>query len=239
GTGSVPNFYINPGRLTYETTGEYIMPPVRYWPVGNDRTHSLAAQFNLRLPDDFQQGSALGSVLKNSSYFFIQGFGTGGFTSVRTPEALSGARVTLIDPNSLRGKSSKYTHLRLRKRFPFGKQMSLSAFCEIRNLIQWDSRKGYFPASNAQLDVIQKELSVGSGGVAGTSYIGSYKADRVAAYEGNPVAMQQARQRDYNKDGSISRSEQFVAERLNRAIIDGWNAGGTPRLWRFGFQFDF
>ena len=104
GTGSTPGFYERPDRLVDTITGEYIEPPVRYWAVDNDRTHYISGQFNLRLPEDFQQGTFFGKVLRNSSYFLVQGFGTGGFTSVRTPESLSGSRVALTDPNSLRGR---------------------------------------------------------------------------------------------------------------------------------------
>ena len=124
------------------------------------------------------------------------------------------------------------------KRFPLGDRIALAGFVEIRNLIQWDARKGKFPASSRQLEAIQNEFSIGSG-VSGTQYIGSYTTDPVSAYADNPEATALAPLRDYDKDGSISRAEQFVAERLNQAIIDGWNAGGTPRLWRFGFEWNF
>ena len=116
--------------------------------------------------------------------------------------------------------------------------MKFSAYVEILNMIQWDVNKDYFPVSTAQLQAIENEFSTGSG-VVGTQYIGSYTADPVAAYADNPVAVYQAAMRDYNNDGVISRSEQFVAERLDQAVKDGWNAGGTPRIWRFGLEYKF
>ena len=238
GTGSTPGFYTRPDRLVDTVTGEYIEPPVNFWPVNNDRTHNVTAQFNLRLPEDFQEGTFLGNTLKNTSYYLVQGFSSGGFTNVRTPQALSGSRVALTDPNSLRGRSGKSTSLRVTKNFNVSRGIKLSAYVEILNMIQWDVNKDYFPVSTAQLEAIENEFSTGSG-VTGTQYIGSYTTSPVSAYVGNPVAVYQAALRDYNNDGAISRSEQFVAERLNQAIIDGWNAGGTPRVWRFGFEYDF
>ena len=238
GTGSTPDFFERPDRLVDTVTGQYLEPPVRYWPVGNDRTHSLSGQFNLRLPEDFQQGSFFGTILRNSSYYLVQGFGSGGFTGVRVPESLSGSRVPLIDSNSLRGRSSKYTNLRASRKFSLGSSRMITGFVEILNLIQWDANKDLFPTGSAQLTAITNEFSTGSG-VAGTQYIGNYTTDPVSAYVDNPLAVEIAALRDYNSDGVISRSEQFVAERLNQAIIDGWNAGGTPRQWRMGVQFDF
>ena len=114
----------------------------------------------------------------------------------------------------------------------------VTAFVEVLNLIQWDANKDVFATSSAQLETIENEFSTGSG-VAGTQYIGNYTDDPVAAYVDNAEAVAIAALRDYNNDGVISRSEQFVAERLNRAITDGWNAGGTARQWRMGVQFDF
>ena len=57
GTGSTPGFYERPDRLVDTVTGEYIEPPVNFWLVDNDRTHNLTAQFNLRLPEEFNEGT--------------------------------------------------------------------------------------------------------------------------------------------------------------------------------------
>ncbi|MFH1069524.1 MAG: TonB-dependent receptor [Candidatus Glassbacteria bacterium] len=238
GTGSTPDFFERPDRLIDVVTGEYIEPPVRFWPVGNDRTHTLTAQANLRLPEDFRRGSFTGKLLGNTSYYFVQGFSTGGFAGVHEIQALSGSRVPLIDPNSLRGRGGKSTHLRVTKRFALAGRQSISGFLEVRNLIQWNADKGVFPASSDQLTAIQNEFSTGTG-VAGTQLIGSYTTNPVNAYKDNPETAAQAALRDYNNDGSISRAEQFVAERLDQAITDGWNAGGSPRLWRFGLEYNF
>ncbi len=238
GTGGRPEFQPRPGQQVNPVTGEYIEPPVRFYPLDNDRTHSLNVQANVLLPNDFKAGTKLGAVLRNTSYYLILGATSGGFAGIRTPESVLNVGSNFTDFRSLRGISNKITHLRAAKRFLVGKGRSISVFTEIRNLIQWNARKGFFPASTSQLTQIRREFSTGDG-VKFPQLIGSYTADPIPDYENDPQATDIAALRDYNNDGSISRAEQFVAERMNQAILDGWNAGGTARLVRFGLELTF
>ncbi len=242
GTGDQPELIPSPGEEINPITGELIESPVRLFPLDIDRTHSVSARANLYLPNDFRQGTLLGSMLRNTSCYLIQGFTSGGFTSVATPEGAAGLGAQFTDYRSLRGIASKFTHIRITKRFPIGKRISISGYTEVRNLIQWNARKGDFPASSgynaSTMTLIRKEFSTGDG-VQFPQFIGSYTTEPVPAYAGDPEASAIAPLRDYNNDGSISRSEQFVAERLSQLISDGWNAGGSPRLVRFGIGVDF
>ncbi len=141
-TGSDPYTYINFGsRITSAITGNASPPPNAAQPVGFSRPHSLAAQFALNFPGDFQQGTFLGAVLGRVGVFGTARYASGTPYTRCDPTldddlaVQSGGTCSHLggDFNAARLPAFKNVDLRVTKGFRIG-SFDLTAYADARNV---------------------------------------------------------------------------------------------------------
>lgn len=145
-TGSDPFTYINFGsRILNAVSGGNAPPPQGILPTNQSRPHNLAGQLALNFPNNWRQGSAVGTVLENVGIFAIFRFASG-TPYTRCPvnvaeddNVFAGgvcSRSIEGDYNGARLPSFKQFDLRVTKGFGIG-GLDFVAYSEIRNLFNF------------------------------------------------------------------------------------------------------
>ena len=143
-TGSDPNTYINFGsRVLNQVSGGNQPPPQAILPTDFSRPHNLALAAALNFPNDWQQGSIVGSILENAGLFATFRYTSGTPYTRCTADAdqtvVSGDNCDAFFPdplNSSRLPSFKQLDLRLTKGFAVG-GLDLTGYVEARNVLNF------------------------------------------------------------------------------------------------------
>jgi outer membrane receptor for ferrienterochelin and colicin len=154
-TGSDPNTYLDFGsRVLNQVSGGNQPPPQAMLPTDFSRPHNLAIAAALNFPNDWSQGSIVGSVLENVGLFATFRY-TSGTPYTRCD---SDADQTVVsgdncdarfpDPlNSSRLPSYKNLDLRLTKGFGIG-GLDLTGYIEARNVLNFKNVTQVFAVTN-------------------------------------------------------------------------------------------
>jgi outer membrane receptor for ferrienterochelin and colicin len=143
-TGSDPDTYLDFGsRVLNQVSGGNQPPPQAILPTDFSRPHNLALAAALNFPNDWEEGSIVGSVLENVGVFATFRY-TSGTPYTRCEEegddnVVSGDNCERVFPdplNSSRLPSFKNLDLRLTKGFALG-GLDLTGYLEARNLLNF------------------------------------------------------------------------------------------------------
>jgi outer membrane receptor for ferrienterochelin and colicin len=143
-TGSDPDTYLDFGsRVLNQVSGGNQPPPQAILPTDFNRPHNLAVAAALNFPNDWEEGSIVGSVLENVGVFATFRY-TSGTPYTRCEEegddnVVSGDNCENVFPeplNSSRLPSFKNLDLRLTKGFALG-GLDLTGYLEARNLLNF------------------------------------------------------------------------------------------------------
>ncbi|HXI19825.1 MAG TPA: hypothetical protein VNH46_01990, partial [Gemmatimonadales bacterium] len=156
-TGSDPFTYINFGsRILNALGGGNNPPPQAALPTNQTRPHNLAGQLALNFPNNWKQGSAIGSVLENVGLFATFRFASG-TPYTRCPvnvaeddNVFAGqvcARNIEGDYNGARLPALKQFDLRVTKGFGVG-GLDFTAYADIRNLFNFHNINTVFTQTN-------------------------------------------------------------------------------------------
>jgi hypothetical protein len=144
-TGSDPDTYLDFGsRVLNQVSGGNQPPPQAILPTDFSRPHNLALAGALNFPNDWQQGSVVGSVLENVGLFATFRYTSGTpytrcAAGVGDEDVVSGDNCNnqFPDPlNSSRLPAFKNLDLRLTKGFGIG-GLDLTAYIEARNALNF------------------------------------------------------------------------------------------------------
>jgi carboxypeptidase family protein/TonB-dependent receptor-like protein len=135
------------GKFLDPTTGEDYVPPDEIRPINGDVTHKLTTTFNYLFPEDFQAGTAMNTILKNTRVYTTFSLQSGApvYNRVTT---YSNSEFALEDMgwliyrdgnpiggiNYFRGRWSYNIDLRVTKSFRLGGSRRLGVFAEVFNL---------------------------------------------------------------------------------------------------------
>ena len=143
-TGSDPDTYLDFGsRVLNQVSGGNQPPPQAILPTDFSRPHNLAIAAALNFPNDWQQGSIVGSVLENVGLFATFRYTSGTpytrCSSDADETVVSGDNCDAFFPdplNSSRLPSFKNLDLRLTKGFAVG-GVDLTGYLEARNVLNF------------------------------------------------------------------------------------------------------
>jgi hypothetical protein len=146
-TGSDPFTYVNYGsRIVNQVGGNNGAqpPPQGILPTDDSRPHALTGAFSVTLPNDFQQGSTAGTILRNVSVFatFRYTSGTAYTKCGESPEEqsiLSIENCNRLFPeglNTQRLSAFKEINARFTKGFALG-GLDLTGYLDVRNLLNF------------------------------------------------------------------------------------------------------
>ena len=144
-TGSDPDTYLDFGsRVINAVSGGLQPPPQAILPTDFSRPHNLSGAVALTFPEDWQQGTAIGSILRSSGAFVTFRFASGTpYTrcaeNAGDEDIVSGNNCNreFPDPlNSSRLPTFKQLDARFTKGFGLGR-LDLTAYVEARNLLNF------------------------------------------------------------------------------------------------------
>jgi|GEM_PF-361257 len=154
-TGSDPDTYLDFGsRVLNQVSGGNQPPPQAILPTDFNRPHNLAIAAAVNFPNDWQQGSVVGTVLENVGLFATFRY-TSGTPYTRCDSevdetVVSGDNCDAVFPdplNSSRLPSFKNLDLRLTKGFALG-GLDLTGYVEARNLLNFKNIIQVFTTTN-------------------------------------------------------------------------------------------
>jgi hypothetical protein len=155
-TGSDPETYLDFGsRVLNQVSGGNQPPPQAILPTDFNRPHNLALAAALNFPNDWEQGSVVGSVLENVGVFATFRYVSGTpYTrceaGVGDENVVSGDNCENFFPeplNSSRLPAFKNLDLRLTKGFSLGR-LALTGYLEARNLLNFKNIIQVFTTTN-------------------------------------------------------------------------------------------
>jgi hypothetical protein len=155
-TGSDPDTYLDFGsRVINQVSGGNQPPPQAILPTDFSRPHNLAVAAALNFPNDWQQGSIVGSVLENVGLFATFRYTSGTpytrcLPGVGDDDVVSGDNCEDFFPeplNSSRLPAFKNLDLRLTKGFALG-GIDLTGYLEARNLLNFRNVIQVFATTN-------------------------------------------------------------------------------------------
>jgi hypothetical protein len=144
-TGSDPDTYLDFGsRVINSVSGGLQPPPQAILPTDFSRPHTLAAAASVTFPEDWQQGSAVGTILNRAGVFATFRYASGTpYTrcaqNAGDEDIVSGNNCNreFPDPlNSSRLPAFKQLDTRFTKGFSLGR-LDLTAYVEARNLLNF------------------------------------------------------------------------------------------------------
>jgi len=163
-TGSDPRTYINFGsRIVQQVTGGNQPPPQAILPLNSSRPHTLAGSFALTFPNDWKEGTTIGSILKNVGLFGTFRIASG--TSFTRCPAESGNENVLSgqvcsrefegDQNGARLPTFKQLDLRLTKGFQL-RGVDVTLYADARNVLNFENIIQVFATTNDTRNVEQE-----------------------------------------------------------------------------------
>ena len=213
-TGSDPDTYLDFGsRVLNQVSGGNQPPPQAILPTDFSRPHNLAMAAALNFPNDWEQGSIVGSVLENVGVFATFRYTSGTpytrCASDADESVVSGDNCDAFFPdplNSSRLPAFKNLDLRLTKGFALG-GFDLTGYVEARNLLNFKNITQVFATTNDVTNATEEQKNF-----AADSADYANEADASGVLLG---------------DGSIDLS--FSGATDPRAGCGGWvNQAGTP-----------
>jgi hypothetical protein len=144
-TGSDPETYIDFGsRVLNSLSGGNQPPPQAILPTDFSRPHTLAAAASINFPNDWQQGSAIGTILENVGVFATFRYASGTpYTrcslGVTDEDVVSGDNCDREFPEGLNGSrlpAFRQLNLRFTKGFALG-GLDLTAYLDARNALNF------------------------------------------------------------------------------------------------------
>jgi hypothetical protein len=144
-TGSDPETYIDFGsRVLNALSGGNQPPPQAILPTDFSRPHTLAAAASLSFPNDWNEGSAVGSILENVGLYATFRYASGTpYTrcepGVTDQDVVSGDNCDRTFPEGLNGSrlpAFRRLDLRLTKGFAIG-GLDLTAYLDARNVLNF------------------------------------------------------------------------------------------------------
>jgi hypothetical protein len=144
-TGSDPESYIDFGsRVLNNLSGGNQPPPQAILPTDFSRPHTLAAAAALNFPNDWQEGSAVGSILENVGLFATFRYASGTPYTRCNPgstdqDVLSGDNCDRDFPEGLNGSrlpAFRQVNLKLTKGFGIG-GLDITAYLDARNVLNF------------------------------------------------------------------------------------------------------
>jgi outer membrane receptor for ferrienterochelin and colicin len=181
-TGSDPFTYVNYGsRIVNQVGGNNGAqpPPQGILPTDDSRPHAFTGAFSVTMPGDFQQGTAMGSILQNVSLFSTFRY-TSGTAYTKCGESVEEISVLSIENcnrlfpeglNTQRLPAFKEFNVRLTKGFGLG-SLDLTAYLDVRNLFNFSNVLQVFAVNgdtknaeerNANLDADLGDLATEAG----------------------------------------------------------------------------
>jgi hypothetical protein len=155
-TGSDPFTFNAFGSRVVNAINDRQPPPQGILPTSNSRPHTLAGAFQISIPNDWKQGSALGSILHGVGLFTTFRYQSGtAYTQCQlnstTESVLSDAGNCADQPflgglNTQRLPAFKDVSARLTKGFRLGR-MDLTAYLDGRNILNLDNTIAVFTAT--------------------------------------------------------------------------------------------
>ena len=154
-TGSDPDTYLDFGsRVLNQVSGGNQPPPQAILPTDFSRPHNLALAAALNFPNDWEQGSIVGTILENVGLFATFRYTSGTpYTrcdSDADQSVVSGDNCDSVFPdplNSSRLPAFKNLDLRLTKGFALG-GFDLTGYLEARNLLNFKNITQVFTTTN-------------------------------------------------------------------------------------------
>jgi hypothetical protein len=144
-TGSDPETYVDFGaRVINALAGGLQPPPQAILPTDFSRPHTLAAAASLSFPGDWNEGTAVGTILQNVGLFATFRYASGTpYTrcepGVTDQDIVSGDNCDRVFPEGLNGSrlpAFRELNLRLTKGFKFG-GLDLTAYVDGRNILNF------------------------------------------------------------------------------------------------------
>ncbi|MFN2383633.1 MAG: TonB-dependent receptor domain-containing protein [Gemmatimonadota bacterium] len=112
--------------------GRLLTPPTELQPEAFDRLHTINTQFNLRFPEEFRDGTTMGTVFNDFSVYVIYNARSG---EPYTRRGLEGQSEALEDLGSSRLPWVHSGDIRVSKGFGFGEALHLDLFAFVQNFL--------------------------------------------------------------------------------------------------------
>ncbi len=213
-TGSDPFTYINFGsRIVNQVSGGNQPPPQGIFPTATSRPHNLTGSFALTIPDDFKQGTTLGSILGNVGITALFRYSSGEAYTKCPGDDLGNRGVVsgqvcnqnfVGDFFGAREPAFKQLDMRFTKGFGLG-GVELTAYLDARNILNFRNVLQVFTTTNDIVNEVEQ--------------VQQFKSDS------SLFASEAIKNAVYGGDGSIDL-------RFGGAVASGcgsWQtAGGTP-----------
>ena len=260
GTGSDPFSYLRTtSRQISQVTGSRVPPPQAILPTDDNRTHNIVGSVAITLPDDWQKGTTLGTVLRNVSAFATFRVVSGlpytrqtnvgaGTLAPRQGFGLIGTQQEPVNASTM--PWNKNIDLRLNKGFKIGRT-DFTLYADVRNLLNFKNITSLFVETG---DVVNAEFRTqtlssefeglkNEATAAGALRAGDAIDLSGCSTWGNPVncvLLRRTEARYGNGDGTYTLGEQTRALNAYYDAFDGpqW-LYGAPRHIRVGFEVNF
>jgi len=244
--------------------GRLLTPPTELQPEEFDRLHNVNWQFNLRFPNDFRQGTTVGSILKNFSLYAVYNAQSG---LPYTRRSLGGQAEAVEDLGASRLPWLHSGDIRVTKGLDLGSALDVDLFASILNVLDIQNIVALNPTTGRpDLNGDEFQLSrnpVIPNTIAGDPVFvdGAVNAFPLAVSSFVPEFRDAFGKNDLNRDGTIT-LEEAQQNLFNALVASGAtavaNAGaagsvgdnlasngdhpynyGEPRQWRFGVELRF
>ena len=263
GTGSSPYSYLNTNARSISGVTGTVLPPAEQARAVNDqRTHNIVGAVSFSVPQGWQQGTTIGTIFSKVSAFatfrMLSGLPYtplanvgGGATAPGTNFGLTASQAG--DINSATTPWTKYLDLRINKGLRVGR-MDVTAFADIRNLLNWKNITGLFAETNDVTNAVFEHNKIASEFVTlanEASNSGALLPDGAvsladcASWKGETgpvdcVELKRAEARFGNGDGVYTLAEQNTALNSYYQLFFGpQNFNDLPRQVRLGFELNF
>ncbi|HUP02137.1 MAG TPA: TonB-dependent receptor [Gemmatimonadota bacterium] len=229
--------------------GRLLVPPSELLPESFDRQHSANLQFALRFPDEFQEGTAVGTIFNDFGVYLVYNAHSG---EPFTRRSLVGLFEPLEDINSSRLPWFHQGDVRVTKGLDLGGALDLELFAQVLNFLDTENVINVNPTTGRPdrtglEDNLSRTPTITSGFRTADS---RQDYPFVIATDIKPEFQSRFARQDLNGDGSISLAE--AQETLRQALIASgsgatFSAGtgdspfnyGQPRQVRFGAEIRF
>ena len=196
------------------SSNELFIPPDELRPSSGDQAHQFAGQINYVFPSDFQQGTVINKILRDSRIFAVYQLQSG------TP---SGS--TAAGQNFYRGRWFSNLDLRFSKEIRLNRSRSFSLFAEVFNALNRKNKARY--PKGIELEPYLHGIT---GGV-------DLEWDNLAESDFNRVRFNS----DFNGDGVLTVEEAGMGQIAYEVMMDTMDkrAWGIARQIRFGVDISF
>ncbi len=196
------------------SSNELFIPPDELRPSYGDQTHQFTALINYMFPDDFQAGTLLNPILKNSRLYAVY--------QLQSGVPIGGS---VAGPNFYRGRWYTNLDLRISKNFRLAGRRSIAVFAEVFNALNRKTQANYPRGTQ-----LEEYLHGITGGLDLTW-------DQLAESDFNRVRFNS----DFNGDGVLTVEEAGLGQIAYDAMMNTMDkrAWGIARQIRMGLNLSF